>query len=97
LPPHGDVASGSRFWRVLLTLLAFETGFFLILVPWSSVWDQNFLLGHLSALQFQLRSHYVRGAVSALGVVNIWVGVAEAWTLVQMRRRPPAKPADESG
>ena len=84
MPTHGEVASGNRFWRVLLILLALETGFFLILVPWSSVWDRNFLMGYLAALQPILRSDYVRGAVSALGLVNIWLGLAEAWTLVKM-------------
>ncbi|MBI2819499.1 MAG: hypothetical protein HYX73_05930 [Acidobacteria bacterium] len=83
------MASGNRFWRVLLILLALETGFFLILVPWSSVWDRNFLLGYLASLQPILRSHYVRGAVSALGVVNIWLGLAEAVTLYRLGRRPP--------
>jgi hypothetical protein len=82
------VAAGGRFWRVLLTLLAFETGIFLLFIPWSSVWEQNFLLGSLSSLQLHLRSHYVRGAVSALGVVNLWVGCVEAWTLLRLRRRP---------
>lgn len=80
------MASGNRFWRVLLILLALETGFFLILVPWSSVWDRNFLMGHLASLQPIIRSHFMRGAVSALGLVNIWLGLAEAWTLVKMGR-----------
>ena len=71
---------------MLLILLALETGLFLILVPWSSVWDRNFLMGYLALLQPILRSHYVRGAVSALGLVNIWLGLAEAWTLVQRGR-----------
>jgi hypothetical protein len=84
LPANGDAPSGSRFWRVLLTLLALEIGVFLVLVPWSSVWDQNFLLGYLSSMQPLLRNHYVRGAVSALGVVNIGVGLAEALTLLKM-------------
>ena len=86
LSTNGEAASGNRFWRILLTLLALETGIFLIFVPWSSVWDRNFLLGSLSSLQSHLRSHYVRGAVSALGVVNLWVGFAEAWMLLRMAK-----------
>ena len=77
-------------------MLALETGFFLILVPWSSVWNLNFLLGPLSSLQPALRSHYVRGAVSALGVVNLWMGFAEAWMLIQMGRTSKPLPRDEN-
>jgi hypothetical protein len=79
-------SSGNWFWRVLLTLLALQTGIFLILIPWSSIWDQNFLLGALSSLQSHLRSYYIRGAVSALGVVNLWVGFAEALMLLRMAK-----------
>lgn len=72
-------------------MLALEIGVFLIFVPWSSVWDQNLLLGHPSWLKSLLRSYYVRGAISALGVVNIGVGLAEALSLVKMASA--AKPA----
>ena len=91
MPTHGEAPSGNWFWRILLTLLALETGVFLILVPWSSVWDHNFLLGYLSPLHALLRTPYVRGAVSALGVVNIGVGFAELMSLV--KRGGNTKPA----
>ena len=84
------MASGNRFWRVLLILLALETGLFLILVPWSPVWDENRLMSYFAALQPFLHSHYMRGAVTGLGLVNLWVGFAEAVTLSRRGSRPPA-------
>jgi hypothetical protein len=80
-------SAGSRFWRILLVLLALETGILLLLIPWSSLWDRNFVLGSLSSLQAYTRSYHLRGAVSALGVVNLWAGFVEAWLLLRTAKR----------
>lgn len=76
---------------MLLLLLALETGVFLLFIPWSALWDRDFLFGALAPLHSFLRNHYVRGAISGLGVINVWVALAEASALLRARR--PAKPA----
>lgn len=76
-------SSGSRFWRVLLILLAVESGFFLMLVPWSAVWGESLPLGLSVSAQALLRNHYLRGAVSGLGLINLWVGFVEALALLR--------------
>ena len=81
------VAIRSRFWQLVLILLALEIGLFLIFVPWSPAWDEFFLRGYLSPLRPILRSHYVRGALSGLGLINLWVGIDEA--LGWSRHAPP--------
>jgi len=88
LPTAGGVASGNRFWQVLLILLALETGLFLILVPWSPVWDENFFINYFGSLHSVLHNHYVRGGVSGLGLVNLWVGFTEALTLSRRGSSP---------
>jgi hypothetical protein len=52
-------------------------GLLLVIVPWSSFWDQNVLLEALPLLHEWTRSPYVRGAVSGLGLVNMAAGFAE--------------------
>jgi len=72
------VEAGNRFWLVLLILLSLEIGVFLVAVPWSSIWDRNLVVGYSSLLRPVLLSYYARGAVSGLGIINLWVGVSLA-------------------
>ena len=77
------VASGSglqgRLARVLFILLSIEIGVFLLLIPWSEVWDRNLLLRYYPSVRPFYLSHYLRGAVSGLGLVNLWIGVSQVW------------------
>jgi hypothetical protein len=85
LPTH---VPGNRLWQILFVLMALETGFFLIIVPWSPAWDHNLVMTYFASLRPLLESDYARGAVSGLGLVNLWVGLAEATKLP--RRGGPA-------
>jgi hypothetical protein len=74
-----------RWYHKLFSFLAIvaclELGIFLILFPWSRYWDNNFFAG-LSPLWSRLwSSAYLRGAVSGLGVLNLYVSMAEIWRL----------------
>ena len=75
-------ASTGRFWQIILILLALETGLFLTLMPWSSVWDDQLVSGYFSVFRPILGNHFLRGALSGLGLINLWVGIVEAmqWT-----------------
>ena len=48
------------------------------MVPWTALWDANYLLQTYPALRGVLLSGWVRGAVSGLGVVNIVLALDEA-------------------
>lgn len=61
----------------------------LIPVPWSAFWDRNYFAQALPALQAILSNNYVRGAVSGLGVVNLYLGIAELVAAVTSRPPPP--------
>lgn len=78
-----------RFAVVLFILLSMEIGVFLFVVPWSEIWDRNLLLGYYPSLRPIYLSHYLRGAVSGLGLMNLWLGISQAWNL----RRPVAHSA----
>ena len=56
---------------------------------WTAIWDQNaFLLAHPHLLAV-LRLGPVRGVISGLGLIDIWIGISEA---VHYREsKPPAK------
>ena len=60
----------------------FEAGLLLIILPWTVLWDRNYLLSALPWIHELAQSPYVRGAVSGLGLVNVGIGVAEIAALV---------------
>ena len=90
MPADQPRTSASRFWQVVVALLALETGVFLLIVPWSGLWEESLFMGFYSILRPLLRNHYLRGAVSGLGLATLWVGVSSALEL-SFRRTPPLK------
>jgi hypothetical protein len=67
----------SRLLAVALILFCFEIGLFLIFVPWSALWENNFLFSYFPALRSIALNNFVRGAVSGLGVIDFCLGLAE--------------------
>ena len=58
-------------------LFAIEVGLFLVLFPWRDSWDLNWVPVQNAKLRLLWMSPYFRGAVSGLGLLNIYVGLAE--------------------
>ena len=48
-----------------------------MLIPWSAFWERNYFVTWSEALTGLLASTYTRGAVSGLGLVNVWAALAE--------------------
>ena len=48
-----------------------------MLIPWSAFWDRNYFVETWSALGGVMTSNYTRGAVTGLGLVNVWAALAE--------------------
>ncbi|SVB90980.1 uncharacterized protein METZ01_LOCUS243834, partial [marine metagenome] len=69
--------------RMLLAVFFLEIGALLIVVPWTSFWDQNVFIESSASLQRMLNNHFVRGAVSGLGVINLGVAVLEMISLLR--------------
>jgi hypothetical protein len=70
-----------RLQAILLILFCLEVGIVLVLLPWSSFWDRNYFFSLAPRWSYLLSSSYVRGAVSGLGLLNVWIAVAEFWRL----------------
>jgi hypothetical protein len=71
--------------RLLRIALFLEVGFVLIVIPWSMYWDRNYFAEALPALRSLITNHFVRGAVSGLGVVNVGAGILELLSLFWSR------------
>jgi len=67
-----------RVGLVIFVLFCLETGIILTWCPWTKIWSDNSLFMSSPAIHGFLLHNFVRGAVSGLGLVNLWIGVAEA-------------------
>jgi hypothetical protein len=66
---------------LLFVLLCFELGVFLIAFPWSQHWDVNYF-GLLAPWWRDVwLSPYFRGAVSGVGIINVYVSFLEVFRL----------------
>jgi hypothetical protein len=73
--------------RILLVAYFIEVGVLLVFVPWSAFWERNYFAQVVPGLSAFLANHFVRGAVSGLGVVNVVAGLAELLSMFSSRRR----------
>jgi hypothetical protein len=87
---HCDIADGhrpppqqiviifmNRLLAVAFILFCLEIGLFLMFVPWSALWEHNVLLGYSLTLRGLLLNNFVRGGVSGLGGVDVFIGLSE--------------------
>ncbi len=73
--------------RLVFLAYFIEVGLVLVVVPWSPFWDRNYFVQNWPALQALTQSNLVRGAVSGLGIVNLWAAMAEISGLFGIRPR----------
>ena len=76
-----------RLWLVVFVLFCLEVGIILSVLPWTRLWTDNSLLLSYPAAREFLNYGFVRGVVSGLGLVDIWMGVAEAVTYRESPRK----------
>jgi len=81
-----DPGSGrQRLWRriqtVLFIIFCLEMGLVLVLFPWSNLWDRNYFFTLVPNWAVVFSSSYLRGAVSGVGLINVWIALSAAWRL----------------
>ena len=80
-----------RLSSVLFGIFCFELGLFLLIYPWTESWSENYFSAavpdHVVTFWHEgWNNPYVRGAVSGLGLVNVWIAVAEVFRMFSGRR-----------
>lgn len=73
--------------RLLFLAYFIEVGLVLLVVPWSPFWERNYFFVLWPPLAEVTRSNLVRGAVSGLGIINLWAAIAELAALFGLRPR----------
>ncbi len=64
--------------NLLSVISSLLVGAILAIVPWTALWDANYLLQTQPFLRAAALSPFVRGCVSGLGLVNILLAIHEA-------------------
>jgi hypothetical protein len=81
-----------RILRALTVVLLFEMGALLLYLPWSSLWENNYFLYHYPWLMRVVLHPSLRGAVSGIGVLDIFV----AFGLFNSRPAPVRVPPTQT-
>jgi len=81
-PPENRYA-GFELWLHRATVLMFGlvcavVGVLLVILPWRPEWTDNHLLMASPGLRAFVANGFVRGIVSGLGLLDIWIGFSEA-------------------
>lgn len=69
--------------RLLLVAYLVEAGLLLVIGPWSGLWERNLFVQAAGQWAADVvRSGFVRGAVSGVGVLCVGAGIAELMAVV---------------
>lgn len=72
---------------VLFITFCLEVGIFLVVVPWTPWWDGNYFSALVPQVHRYWDNLYLRGAVSGLGAVNLYISLIEALRLRRFAKR----------
>jgi hypothetical protein len=77
--------------RLLYVVFFVQVGLLLIVLPWwPAFWDHNYFAFSWPWLQPLLANNFVRGAVSGLGLVNLYAGFSDLALVFASRERHEA-------
>jgi hypothetical protein len=71
----------SRLLTIAYIVFCFEIGVFLFVFPWVALWSKNYFVDHYPLFATIVRNYFFRGAVSGLGLADIWMAFYELWRL----------------
>lgn len=63
-----------------------EAGIFFVIVPWTSIWTLNPLLHAHIGVGMWADNPFVRGFVSGIGIVHLFVGARQLFEVIDARR-----------
>jgi hypothetical protein len=65
----------NRILSAVLVVVCCIMGAMLFYLPWTGIWEQNYFLNHFPSLMRILLNPSVRGAVSGLGILDIFLAI----------------------
>ena len=92
IPPSQDAPSRPVYhWyhkisAVIFITFCLEVGLFLLIFPWTDYWPVNYFSTAIPLWSQYWDNMYVRGAISGLGVVNLYISLLEIFRLRRFAR-----------
>jgi len=89
--PRVDAQQRRRGWpgkllRVCFALFALEVGLFLVVFPWRDEWQLNYFQNLSPTFEAIWDQPYFKGALTGLGLVNVYIALAEIIRLLIPKR-----------
>ena len=76
----------SRLLSIAAIFFCFEIGIFLVFIPWSELWEGNYLLYYIPNFRHLILHTFFRAAVTGLGGIDILIGISELRRFVRSLR-----------
>lgn len=73
----------SKLLSLCFVIFCFEIGVFLVVFPWLDYWNTNSLSAYSPWLEDLWDSPYFRGALSGIGLANIYISFLEIIRLIR--------------
>ena len=70
-----------KFGAILFIAFCMEIGLFLLIFPWTDAWSSSYFPSLRPEWHRYWGNTYVRGAISGLGVVNLYISFVEVLRL----------------
>jgi hypothetical protein len=77
-PPSSVAIWIDRVALVIRVVFYIELGMLLAVLPWTRLWTENGLVASLPKLRDLLQMNFIRGLVTGVGLVDVWIGIWEA-------------------
>ncbi len=94
LPPAGPVLVEAPAYRwyhkvsaLILIVFCMEVGVFLLVFPWTELWERNYFSLAVPEWHGYWINAYVRGAVSGIGVLNLYICFLEIFRLRRFAKK----------
>jgi hypothetical protein len=71
----------NRLLTIIYIVFCFEMGVFLFVLPWISLWSRSYFVGHYPLFAAVIHNYFLRGAISGLGLADVWLALFEVWRL----------------
>jgi len=81
-----------KFTALLFIVFCMEVGLFLLIFPWTEAWEANFFAALVPQWHRWWTNAYVRGAVSGVGVLNLYISLLEIFRLRRFASRCTGEP-----
>jgi hypothetical protein len=76
----------SALFRILFILYCVEAGTFLVLAPWTPVWDRTLIHVHAEALRLFCLHPFVRASITGFGLIHLIWGAHDLDELIFRRK-----------